>query len=391
MTTQARRIIAWHPVLTDHQAYTYLELQQQSGLPVIVQVAKLEDEIRRAQGWTDTRVTDIERRLISPRGFLRHGLRCLLENRQQIHVFGSAFENLRMMLLLWMATRLGLECYIISEPYSPVSLGYFGDSTAWRERLKTWLRPWLYRAYILALRRGVKGIFTISRLAMRQYAEAGMPVDRLFPFGYFVPAETIEESRPNVTAGSLTQRIRLAFVGSLIARKGLPTLIGAVRRAISRGADLQLDVYGPGDPAAFDFDNDRIRYAGCIPFGGAQQYLVKHDLLVLPSHYDGWGVVVNEALCAGVPVLCSDQVGARVLVETFGVGEVFPRGDEQALADRLVTLAADPAKLLAMSSACPAAAETIQPARAAAYMLQVLSADPRARAAIPSPWYKMTD
>lgn len=391
MTTQARRIIAWHPVLTDHQAYTYVELQEQSGLPVIVQVAKLEDETRRAQGWTDTRVTDIERRLISPRGFLRHGLRCLLENREQIHIFGSAFENLRMMLLLWMAARLGLECYIISEPYSPVSLGYFGDSTAWRERLKTWLRPWLYRAYILALRRGVKGIFTISRLAMRQYAEAGMPVDQLFPFGYFVPTKPIVEERPKGTVGSVHQRLRLVFVGSLIARKGLPTLIGAVRRAISRGADLQLDVYGPGDPTAFDFDNDRIRYAGCIPFGGAQQYLVKHDLLVLPSHYDGWGVVVNEALCAGVPVLCSDQVGARVLVETFGVGQVFPRGDEQALADQLVTLAADPSALRAMASSCSVAAKTIQPARGAAYMLQVLSADPGARAAIPSPWYQKPD
>ena len=41
-----------------------------------------------------------------------------------------------------------------------------------------------------------------------------------------------------------------------------------------------------------------------------------------------------------------------------------------------------------MKSACAAAAEAIQPARAAAYMLEVLSAEPAARAAIPSPWYR---
>lgn len=387
MRAGIRRIIAWHPVLTDHQAFTYQELARQSGLPVVVQVAKQEDETRRAQGWTDTRVTSVERQLIPKRVFLRYGWRLLLKNQDQIHLFGSAFENPRMLLLLWLATRLGLDCYIISEPYSPVSFGYLRDQMAWREKLKTWLRPHLYRGHMLALRGGLKGIFTISRLATQQYAAAGMPAERLFPFGYFVPAEPVAQPQAviSVAAG---QRLRLVFVGSLIARKGLSTLIGAVRRAIATGADLQLDVYGPGDPTGFDFDGECVRYAGRIPFGETQQRLPGHDLLVLPSHYDGWGVVVNEALCAGVPVLCSDQVGARVLVETFGAGQVFARGDEQALADLLVTLAKQPERLRAMKSVCAAAAEAIQPARAAAYMLEVLSAEPAARAAIPSPWYR---
>ena len=388
MKQLVRCIVAWQPVLTDHQAHTYKELSRQSGLPLVVHVARLEDETRRAQGWTDTRVTSIERQLIPTRGFLRHGLRRLLESRHQIHVFGSAFENPRMMLLLWLATRLGIECYIISEPYSPVSFGYFGDRGAWRERLKTWLRPRLYRFYTLALRGGLQGIFTISRLAARQYADAGMSPRHLFPFGYFVPSEVDGVPVQVASSCGTAQRLRLAFVGSLIARKGLSTLVGAVRCAIDQGVDLQLDVYGPGDPQPFGFDGDRIRCAGRIPFGQTQRQLLGYDLLVLPSHYDGWGVVVNEALCAGVPVLCSDQVGARVLVETFGAGQVFPRGDEQALAEQLIALAANPAKLQAMKSACPAAADAIQPARAAAYMLQVLSAEPAARAAIPSPWYR---
>lgn len=383
-----QRIIAWHPVLTDHQAYTYQELLRQSGLSVIVQVARREDNARKAQGWTDTRVTGIERQVIPGQAFLRYGLRCLLENRDQIHVFGSVFESPRMMLLLWLATRLGIKCYLISEPYSPVCFGYFSDQRAWRQRLKSWLRPSLYRFYILVLRSGLQGIFTISRLAQRQYFAAGMPPQLLFPFGYFIPFEVADTQVPFVPLSGTSERLRLAFVGSLIGRKGLPILIGAVRRAISRGADVQLDVYGPGDREPFDFDGDRIRYAGRIPFGHTQQHLVGYDLLVLPSHYDGWGVVVNEALCAGVPVLCSNQVGAQVLIETFGSGYVFPQGDEQALADLLITLSGEPTMLQAMKSACAAAAEAIQPDKAASYMLQVLLAEPSARSAIPSPWYK---
>lgn len=393
MKPPVRKIIAWHPVLTDHQAYTYEALTYQSGLPVVVHVARLEDQTRRAQGWTDTRVTSVERRLMPARGSLRHGLRCLIQHRDQIHLFGSVFEKPQMLLLLWLGTRMGMQCYLVSEPYANVAFGYFDNRNAWRERLKVRLRPHVYRFAVLTLRRRLQGVFAISRLALQQFAAAGMPPQRLFPFGYFVPSSVGASPAGRVPddRSPSAKGLKLAFVGSLIAIKGLETLVAAVRRAIARGAALELDVYGPGDPAPFGFDGIQIRYGGRIPFGSAQERLRGHDLLVLPSHYDGWGVVVNEALCAGVPVLCSDAVGARVLVDTFGAGRVFPRGDEAVLADLLVALAVDPGRVQSMKSACASAAEAIQPARAAAYMLQVMTAEPNARAAIPSPWYRTAD
>lgn len=387
MRHQVDKIIAWQPVLTDHQAFTYWELFRLSGLSVTAHVAHLEDEIRRVQGWADTRVSEIDRQVIPRKGFLRYGLRCLLENRDQIHVFGSPFENVRMILLLWIATKLGIRCYLISEPYSPVNFGYFSDEMFRRDRLKAFLRPYLYRLYILGLRGGLEGVFTISRLAYWQYANAGMPTRRLFPFGYFVPSEIskgIAQSNPKTSEFS---RLRLVFVGSLISRKGLSTLIDACRLAIGRGADILLDVYGPGDFRRFDFDDDRICYRGRIAFGRTQQHLLKYDLMVMPSYYDGWGVVVNEALCAGIPVLCSDMVGACVLVKTFGAGQVFRAGDKCELADQIVEIAASPARLGAMKSACISAADVIQPARAAAYMQTIFSTDEDTRSQIHSPWY----
>lgn len=391
MTPNATRIVAWHPVLTDHQAYTYQALAQLSGLRVVVHVSQLEDDVRRAQGWTDSRVDGIERQLLPARGFLRQALRVLIEDRKQVHLFGSAFAQWRMLLLLWLGTRLGVRCYLISEPYAPVALGYFGDQDAWQERWKLRLRPIVYRLGMLALRRRLQGVFAISRLASSQFAAAGMPLQRLFPFGYFVPSDREPDGPTAAPATGVAPGLRIAFVGSLIARKGLPTLLAAVRRVHAAGVELRLDVYGPGDPGPFAVDDACTHFPGRIPFGSTQTRLRDYDLLVLPSLYDGWGVVVNEALCAGVPVLCSDGVGARVLVETFGAGAVFPRGDVHALADALLALAADPARLQSMKAACPAAAEAIQPQRAAAYMLEVLTATPAARAGIPTPWYRTGD
>lgn len=387
MIQRARNIVVWQPVLTDHQAFTYQELSRQSALPVIAQVVRLEDDTRRAQGWADTRVTGVERQLIPQGDFLLSGLRCLLSNRDQIHIFGSPFEDIRLILLLWLATRLGITCFIISEPYSTVPVGYLENKKHWKERLKTLLRPRLYRFYILALRGGLDGIFTISRLASQQYAQAGMPADRLFPFGYFVPTELVPANAAATSTKNGLACLKLVFVGALIERKGLATLIAAVRSAIQMGARLQLDIYGPGNPKEFDFDGCCVRYEGTIPFGQAQHYLAAYDLLVLPSQFDGWGVVVNEALCAGVPTLCSDHVGASVLVETFRVGAVFSSGDTRELANKLVALAADHVTLARMKSACLIAAKAIQPAVAASYILQVLATEPAKRASVPSPWY----
>jgi glycosyltransferase involved in cell wall biosynthesis len=388
MRQQVQKIVAWHPVLTDHQAFTYQELACQSGLAVVVQVAKLEDEARRAQGWTDTRAKDIERQLIPRHGFLKYGIKYMLSNRRQVHIFGSAFENWRMMIILWLASLMRVEFYIVSEPYSHVYFGYLGDVSSLVGRLKAFLRPTLYKFYCRVICRGSAGVFAISRRAIQQFRKSGIPSEKIFPFGYFVPSERIDQNVASAIRAEQQCSLRVVFLGSLIKIKDIPTLLAGVCRAAELGASVRLDVYGPGDASQLDLGVHNVRYLGKIAFGKAQDYLGGYDLLVLPSHYDGWGVVVNEALCAGVPVLCSDQVGARVLLETFGVGQVFARGDAHALADLFVTLANRPERLQAMKSACAAAAEAIQPARAAAYMLEVLSAEPSARAGIPSPWYR---
>jgi glycosyltransferase involved in cell wall biosynthesis len=55
------------------------------------------------------------------------------------------------------------------------------------------------------------------------------------------------------------------------------------------------------------------------------------DLLLLPSRYDGWGAVVNEALMCGVPVVCSDNCGAAELLREPWRGATFKAGSAEDL------------------------------------------------------------
>ena len=59
------------------------------------------------------------------------------------------------------------------------------------------------------------------------------------------------------------------------------------------------------------------------------------DCLILPSRYDGWGAVVQEALMVGTPPVCSDKCGSSVIVEASKVGNVFSSNNQQALINSL--------------------------------------------------------
>jgi glycosyltransferase involved in cell wall biosynthesis len=76
----------------------------------------------------------------------------------------------------------------------------------------------------------------------------------------------------------------------------------------------------------------RIEYLGFQPPDELPKFFGQADVFVLPSRYDGWGVVINQAVAAGLPVICSDQVGAGFDLVDEGVnGSKFSAGDEEGL------------------------------------------------------------
>lgn len=81
---------------------------------------------------------------------------------------------------------------------------------------------------------------------------------------------------------------------------------------------------------------ERVRFLGFVNQSGLPAVYGSSDLLVLPSEYEPFGVVVNEAMLCQCPVIVSDRVGARSdLVRENETGFVYPCGDIEALAAAL--------------------------------------------------------
>jgi glycosyltransferase involved in cell wall biosynthesis len=81
------------------------------------------------------------------------------------------------------------------------------------------------------------------------------------------------------------------------------------------------------------------------------------DVFVFPTRFDSFGMVVAEALACGLPVIVSENAGAKDLIEEGVNGWVVPAGNAAALAERMAWCAAHPTEVRAMSAAARSSAE----------------------------------
>jgi glycosyltransferase involved in cell wall biosynthesis len=139
------------------------------------------------------------------------------------------------------------------------------------------------------------------------------------------------------------------YVGQLIERKGLRYLIDAYDRLKRTYADVALVLLGYGPLRNELEETARMRGLPDVHFLGHMDVeqipraYAMADVFVLPSLEDTWGLVVNEAMACGLPVVVSERVGGSVdLVRDGENGFLVEAGDADALAERVGVLVRQP-------------------------------------------------
>jgi glycosyltransferase involved in cell wall biosynthesis len=209
----------------------------------------------------------------------------------------------------------------------------------WGERLGR--RGPLRRQMVAPLHRAT-AIASIGGFALDDYRER-FPEPRHFCIPYHCDlAPFLATARRGRDDG----RIVFLFCGQMIARKGVDLLLAAFQKLGTNtflllvGREAELPALLAGIPKE---NRDRIIYAGFQPPDELPRYFSQADVFVLPSRYDGWGVVVNQALGAGLPIVCSDMVGAgHDLVEDGVNGLKFRANDATALTKQLQRIVGTP-------------------------------------------------
>jgi glycosyltransferase involved in cell wall biosynthesis len=204
------------------------------------------------------------------------------------------------------------------------------EGTPFTERRSTVIRRCARRGFASASA-GLLGFGRASVDYLRDFAGERTPI-------HFVPQTVDNEPIAEATDRWRAQRERvreqlgardvtLLCLSRLLPHKGIPQYISALRRlaeAVPEGAFTALFAgEGPEaaaiERAAKDFPN-AIRNLGMASPDEIPRLFAASDVLVFPTLRDCWGMVVNEALAAGIPVLGSRYAGAAE--ELLGGGEV---------------------------------------------------------------------
>jgi glycosyltransferase involved in cell wall biosynthesis len=144
---------------------------------------------------------------------------------------------------------------------------------------------------------------------------------------------------PGVPPGSMV----FGFIGRLEIRKGLIDLVTAWRTVAEAVPNGWLVITGTGadEQQARQAlgDAPRVRWLGYR--SDVPQILRSLDVLVVPSHWEGFGFVAAEGMVSGVPVVAANASSLAEIVEDGVSGRLVPPRDPRALASALIAIAGD--------------------------------------------------
>jgi len=147
------------------------------------------------------------------------------------------------------------------------------------------------------------------------------------------------------------------YVGRLVRAKGVFDLLEAYSRLDDQlRSSIGLVFVGDGPARQEVMErasrvSGEVRFYGFVHREGLPEFYASADALIFPTHSDTWGLVVNEAMSCGLPIIVTQVAGCVAdLVEDNWNGFVIPPQNPEQLAEAMARLANDPALEAEMSS-----------------------------------------
>jgi glycosyltransferase involved in cell wall biosynthesis len=228
-------------------------------------------------------------------------------------------------------THLGLSCHPLKRP----------------------VRKPLMRAFYGRL----SGVLAIGSANAAFYRAMGTPEDRIFSMPYTIDnarftegsrLSDVQRKQVRAALGVADDDPIVLYAGKLQARKHPDDLLRAAARLKDRGVRFHVVMVGSGEMTAAlvdlagRFGLDNVHLHGFANQSALPQIYGASDVFVLPSENEPWGLAVNEAMCAGLPIVASAEIGCAADLIRAGVnGQTFGAGDVEGLASALLPILAN--------------------------------------------------
>jgi glycosyltransferase involved in cell wall biosynthesis len=259
----------------------------------------------------------------------------------------SVYSMPAVQLAMWLTT------------FESIPWAYWGEAVASRRRGAAGRA--LRSLALLPMRRHAVGLMAVGRRAVANFRTVIGSSGPVLNVPYFSDLKRFGE--PEASPHESDEPVFL-YVGAFSPRKGVDLLARAFSRVLEELPSARLIAAGDGDPGRTFEPYLSARAAGrverrpFVPWDELPRLYRSADILVFPSRYDGWGMVVPEAMASGLPVIGSTAAGATVdLVREGLTGWQVPPDDEVALAGAMLAALRLPAdRRRNMGAACRARA-----------------------------------
>jgi len=292
------KALVWTSVPNHYQAALFAALRS-AGVDLQVCYYERVSKERLALGWDDTRELPPGEHYVEDS---LQALESVPDWRERIHMVpGYRLRFLRK--LVRTLARAGTPWVHWSEP------SHLG--------LKWYLSWPLKRWYARMLNHHALGAFGIGKKALEDFARWGIDPQRMAYLFYASPPCDLEAEPDDECTRFCDGRPAFVFLGRLCRRKGTDVLLRAFARATKPSKEWRLLLVGPDDSggsygqlAEHMGTSEQVLFRGAVSPDALGSVLRTAKVLVLPSRFDGWGVVLNEAASAGLALIASDMAGA---------------------------------------------------------------------------------
>ena len=208
-----------------------------------------------------------------------------------------------------------------------------------------------------AFYRSLSGVLSIGTANAAFYRAIGMPEERIFSMPYTVDNARFSKSSqlPNeqrsevrATLGVTDDDPIVLYAAKLHARKHPDDVLRAAASLRDRGVRFHVVMVGSGEMTAelvslaTRLGLENVHFHGFANQSVLPQIYGAADVFVLPSESEPWGLAVNEAMCAALPIVASAEVGCVADLVRAGVnGQTFAAGDVEDLANALHPILVD--------------------------------------------------
>jgi glycosyltransferase involved in cell wall biosynthesis len=285
------------------------------------------DKERINQGWDTEQTQQYKSRTIGKDLSALQLVSYVFKNRKATHIVNGIWAEKTLFCVILLLNIFKANFLIYSEAPIPIKHRSF---------IKKFLLQIIVKPLAKMLIIRAKGFLAVSIFAVEFFESLGAKTDKIYRFGYFRNVKKYIQNQLN------PNKLELIFVGQLIERKGVMILLEAIKIIAKTNKLFHLTIIGTGEleSSLKEFINinelqSRVTLLGVINSKNITDYIQKADLLILPSVFDGWGMVINEGLQSHVPVLVSDRCGAKELVKHDQNGLIFQHNNVESLTENL--------------------------------------------------------